>query len=103
MSDKEKIKEIISIIVNGTTRYTSYLSHQYFDINNRDFHRLLKLLDLKPARPPMPTRELDKALSRLINENSELFSVYGISSPPRTSPMYLDGFIRYEYETGKYA
>lgn len=103
MSDKEKIKEIISIIVNGTTRYTSYLSHQYFDINNRDFHRLLKLLDLKPPRPTMlPARELDEALSRLISENSEVFSVYGISSP-RKSPMYLDGFIRYEYEIDKYA
>lgn len=103
MSDKEKIKEIISIIVNGFTKYTTHLGQEYFDINNRDFHKLLKLLDLKPARPPMPpTRELDETLSKLIRENSELFSVYGISSPSQ-SPMYLDGFIRYEYETGKYA
>lgn len=103
MSDKEKIKEIISIIVNGSTKYTTYLGHVYFNINNRDFHKLLKLLDLKPPRSTMlPTRELDEALSRLISENSEVFSVYGISSPSK-SPMYLDGFIRYEYEIDKYA
>lgn len=105
MDDKEIIKKVIDIIVNHSK--PGKTARPAACIDRRWFFTLYKELvesaftgpDFKMQIPTVA--RLNKVISELIDDNEEIFSIYGITSLG-DSPQYQGKLIKWETANGLY-
>lgn len=104
MDDKEIIKKVIDIIVNhskpGDLRPAACIDRRWFFTLYKELvESAYTGPDFKMMAPTVA--RLNKVISELIDDNEEIFSIYGITSLG-DSPQYQGKLIKWETANGLY-
>jgi hypothetical protein len=92
MDIKEKIRDVISIIISGMNSGDKSDSGAKF-IDKDGYHKIAELLgiDINGDGINNNKRKVYNALSKLISDYSEVFGVYGITEPKYSNVSYYNG------------
>jgi hypothetical protein len=122
MEDKEKIKEIVNVIINYSYPKIDNFVNKYFIINSEGSKSLLEIFgytlndlyidpitdnyidsnsDKFDYQAKTIFKDLEKLLARLVNKYPDIFSLYGISALSEKI-IYLNNYIIFEYAPGSY-